>query len=90
MLGFSLLSEHCVDTTFGELLTFITGTDNLPPRGFKKKIDIQFYTSDPGTKRLPSASTCGLVLFLPRGVNPEDFKIFMLRSLKESQGFHKI
>lgn len=84
------IDDQCVDVSFAELLSFITGTDNIPPRGFQKKIDIQFYTSESGT-RLPSASTCSLVLFLPRGVrDPNEFKAVMLRSLKESQGFHKI
>lgn len=86
-----LISDESVDVSFGDLLAFITGADKVPPRGFPKCIDIKFFLSPEGIRRLPSVSTCALELYLPRGIaDPEAFKDIMLQSLKDSQGFERI
>ena len=50
-------------------MCFWTGTDSIPPEGFDTTLKICFFTkpeSEPGT-RYPTASTCALVINLPRG-----------------------
>lgn len=80
-----------IQATLEELLSFITGADQIPPTGFSKCIDITFYATETGVKRLPHASTCSLEFYLPRGVgDPNVFKEMMLMSLKECIGFEKI
>lgn len=80
-----------IQATLEELLSFITGADQIPPTGFSKCIDIIFYATETGVKRLPHASTCSLEFYLPRGVgDPNIFKEMMLMSLKECIGFEKI
>lgn len=51
---------------------------------------VDFYTEDiPG--RLPTSSTCGLQLSLPRGrTDAIEFKEMMLFALKNTVGFGKI
>ncbi|XP_061168356.1 uncharacterized protein LOC133180090 [Saccostrea echinata] len=85
------VSDGNIQATLEELLSFITGADQVPPTGFPKCIDIIFYASEIGVKRLPHASTCSLEFYLPRGVSdPNTFRDMMLMSLKESMGFEKI
>jgi hypothetical protein len=77
-----------VPATFGELLSFITGSDIIPYLGFQKKIEIKFFTEQ---GRLPNVSTCSLELWIPRGIeDPEKLREIMIRCLKESCGFLKI
>lgn len=68
---------------------FITGADSIPPLGFQGQPSIDFYT--PENRRLPFASTCGMVLFLPRGIQEEEELTDMLNTaLKGYSGFGKI
>ena len=53
-----------------ELLSFVTGSSSIPLQGFEKKTDIHF-----DDVSLPKASTCGLVLTLPRTNIVEKLKI---------------
>ena len=69
---------------------FITGSDRVPPNGFHKMIKIKFFDSEEGVHRRPSASTCALELYLPRGVSDTDyFNELMTSSLRDSMGFGK-
>ena len=70
-----------------EVLAFVTGADTVPPCGFSKDIDIDFYSSE---SRLPSVSTCALQLWLPRVSDPDKISKLMIRAVKESCGFLKI
>ncbi|WAR27490.1 G2E3-like protein, partial [Mya arenaria] len=54
------------------------------------KIEIMFYDQEDGVTRLPSVSTCGLQMWLPRGVGePDTISSFIQTAVKGSQGFHK-
>ena len=76
------------DITISQLLDFWTGADRVPPCGFDKQLVIDFYTPEIGVYRLPSASTCALTLYLPRGIEePEVLSGMMRRALTECQGF---
>lgn len=87
----SLISiDKELDITFEEILIFATGADSVPPLGFPRECEIQFYDQEPGSQRIPYSSTCALVLYLPRGITEEtDFKELMLLALKCSFGFGK-
>ena len=79
------------ELTLEDLLIFITGSDHIPPLGFKQPIKIYFYDFYGNVKRRPWASTCALTLNLPRGVeDPEEFKSFMKQSLLDCHGFGQV
>lgn len=84
-----LFSEGIVPVSFEELLAFITGANAVPPCGFSKKLDIQFYSQE-GHVRLPFVSTCSLEMWLPRSANQQELSRLIVRALKESQGFLKV
>jgi hypothetical protein len=84
-----MFSEGTVQVSFEELLAFMTGADMIPPSGFSKKLDIQFYSQE-GSVRLPFVSTCSLDFWLPRGADPQELSRLLVRALKESQGFLKV
>ncbi|XP_051983766.1 G2/M phase-specific E3 ubiquitin-protein ligase-like isoform X1 [Xyrauchen texanus] len=72
--------------TFKEMLVFITGADCILPLGFPGEPRIEFYTQE--NRRLPFASTCGMVLFLPRGIQEEEeFTDLLNTALKGYLGF---
>ena len=76
--------------TFSDLLDFSTGSRSVPPGGFEdpSKLQIEFSAAEPGIKRLPSGSTCRLVLQLPRGVEDvEEFEETMTFVLQNTEGF---
>ena len=79
-----------------KVLEFITGADRIPPLGFKNQIKVCFFsrTEDEinrGVWRLPFASTCGMEVHLPRGINDVDqFTSLMNRAILECCGFGKI
>ena len=84
-------TEGEVDATFEDLLVFVTGADHPPALGFPRKCEVHFFDQEPGTRRLPYASTCALFLYLPRGVREEeDFADMMSTSLVGSLGFGKV
>jgi len=56
-----------------DILVFWTGASALPPCGFSDMLHIQFYDRPENeARRLPSASTCALILWLPRNVDDPD------------------
>ncbi|KAK0137657.1 hypothetical protein N1851_026146 [Merluccius polli] len=59
--------------------------------GFPRKCEVHFFDQEPGTRRLPCASTCALFLYLPRGFREEeDFADMMSTALVGSLGFGKV
>ncbi|CAL8382690.1 unnamed protein product [Gadus morhua 'NCC'] len=85
------VEEGEVDATFEDLLVFVTGAGHPPALGFPRKCEVHFFDQEPGTRRLPYASTCALFLYLPRGVREEeDFADMMSTSLVGSLGFGKV
>ncbi|XP_053374839.1 G2/M phase-specific E3 ubiquitin-protein ligase-like [Mercenaria mercenaria] len=85
------IQDGSLPLTFGELMSFITGADHIPPCGFCQKVLISFYDQTDGTTRYPSVSTCAFYLWLPRGMdNAKDFAELMVDAVKNSLGFLKI
>jgi len=60
------LADELVPVTYKDLLVFITGADTVPLLGLTKKIEVMFFSQEPGVCRLPHASTCGLQIWLLR------------------------
>ncbi|XP_041704940.1 uncharacterized protein LOC121540264 [Coregonus clupeaformis] len=86
-----MVNEHRTALSFGDLLAFITGADQIPPLGFLRNLCIRFYDQGMFSVRLPHASTCTLELHLPRGVaSPGGLKDMLTRALQESLGFGNI
>ncbi|XP_060563044.1 G2/M phase-specific E3 ubiquitin-protein ligase-like [Ruditapes philippinarum] len=83
----SIEDKEVPEVTFGELLAFVTGSDHIPPCGFPKKIEIDFFNDD---IRMPHVSTCALQMWLPRAASPERLSTLLVRALKESRGFLKV
>ena len=62
-----------MDNRLGELLSFITGKNNLPALGFSQQPKVEFLhegDTNEFTRGLPKAHACFNVLKLP--VNPQD------------------
>ena len=79
------------DITFSDLLTFWTGADAVPPIGFEKTPTVDFFTRVTGERRFPAASTCGLVIWLPRGVvDSEELMELLVFGIKNTAGFGKL
>lgn len=56
-----------------DILQWLTGSRNIPPLGFPKKIRCQFlHGCPPGCKCRPTTSTCDLVITVPVHLNTED------------------
>ena len=61
----------------------------MPPLGFDRKIKMDFY--DKTTSRhYPSASTCDMRIWLPRGIEPDELQLLMTEAVTCSAGFGKI
>ncbi|XP_059197465.1 uncharacterized protein LOC131977994 [Centropristis striata] len=89
----SRVSDGQTDFSFEDLLTFITGADQLTPPGPPGLISLCFYSQDAGSLavRLPQASTCALQLFLPRGVaSAAELTELLSRAVHESLGFTRL
>ena len=87
----TLCTEANAVVSLEDVLQFWTAARKVPPCGFDNKLSIQFYPSVSGIRRFPSSSTCGPILWLPRGADdPDDFKELMTMAIKESHGFGKI
>ena len=85
------ISDGNVPLTLEELLVFVAGAERIPLCGFEKQIEILFYDMEEGVRRLPSVSTCGLQVWLPRGVGDRDnFSTLIQTAVKDSEGFHKV
>jgi len=60
----------------------------MPPMGFDDQPTIAFYTQDENACRLPSSSTCALILWLPRNVTePAEITELIVKAIKMSAGF---
>ena len=75
--------------SFSDLLQFATGADCVPPLGFEKLITVDFYERTM-VNHYPSASTCDLRLWLPRGVDFETLKRLMEEAVMGGLGFGNI
>ncbi|KAJ8246601.1 hypothetical protein GJAV_G00253300 [Gymnothorax javanicus] len=85
------IEEGEVDAQFKDLLIFVTAADHIPPLGFPGECIIRFSDQEPGTRRLPYASTCAVTLHLPRGIDESvEFRDMMDMALKGSLGFGKV
>jgi len=75
-----------------EILAFWTGADAVPPCGFSQKLTMEFYSRGPEEhRRLPSASTCALTLWLPRNIqDPDELWRMLTDALTMSAGFGKL
>ncbi|CAL8282068.1 unnamed protein product [Merluccius merluccius] len=65
---------------------FVTGADHPPALGFPRKCEVHFFNQEPGTRRLPYASTCALFLYLPRGVREEEDFADMMSTARRVPG----
>jgi HECT-domain (ubiquitin-transferase) len=85
------VADRDAGISFEDLLTFWTGAASVPPIGFDKMPTLDFFTRIQGERRFPTASTCGLVLFLPRGVVDSDELLELLVfGVQNTAGFGKI
>jgi len=75
-----------------DILVFWTGASALPPCGFSDMLHIQFYDRPENeARRLPLASTCALILWLPRNVDdPDVLWQLILDAISLSAGFGKL
>lgn len=90
-ISFSCFPESDSEVQLEELLAFWTGAAKIPPGGFDNRLTVAFFTQEAGVDRLPSASTCGLMLCLPRGCTDGDrFKDRMVFILKNTHGFGRV
>ncbi|XP_040896369.1 G2/M phase-specific E3 ubiquitin-protein ligase-like [Toxotes jaculatrix] len=81
------ISNGQTDFSFEDVLAFITGADHPPPLGFPRLISLRFYSRN----GLPHASTCALVLFLPRAVaGAVDLLALLSRAVHETIGFTRL
>ena len=76
-----------IGISLGDILSFVTGLRNVPPIGFEKQITVEFFDEE----RLPNASTCSIILRLPRHlVEEEEFKQKMIFSILGACGFGNV
>ena len=87
---FLLNVEELTSTvTLGDLLMFVTGADSIPPLGFQHPITIEFYDME-SARHYPTASTCELQLWLPRGIqDPVLLQELMEDAVLGAHGFGK-
>ena len=87
------------DVTLEDVLCFWTGARAVPPMGFPRPsiiiddgqhdrpLSVEFYDDH---SRLPYVSTCGLILWLPIGLDDLDVNSRLTRALTECAGFGKV
>jgi len=75
-----------------DILVFWSGADRVPPGGFEHKLQLQFYSRTCNEqRRLPSSSTCALILWLPRDCRePDDLMEMLKDAVTMSAGFGKV
>ena len=72
-----------LDITLGEVLSFFTGTNRIPPLGFADAT-LNFSPTNP----YPTASTCALTLTLPtKYTSYAEFKSVFVFSMQSHGGF---
>ena len=71
-----------------KVLTFATGSSEIPPMGFSRKPSIWFESDV--SRIFPSSSTCGLTLTLPLLSDINKFQEMMDYAIINSPGFHTI
>ena len=91
-----LLEGGVFPCTLADVLIFWTGASSPPPLGFEvpsidddrqppgRPLVVTFYNE---SGRLPYASTCGLQLWLPTGLKPDEFRDILIRAFKEGTEF---
>lgn len=86
-------NERMVKITCADILEFLTGGTHIPVGSFTKKIDVFFYDrtdshAEQSFGRLPSASTCGLLFYIPRQSETFDkFKTILSFAIMESKNY---
>ena len=80
----TLLTGGCTDVTMGDILSFFTGADTIPPLGLGDAT-LSFNHTNP----YPTASTCGLCLTLPTMYSKDymSFKKYFTFALLNHGGF---
>ena len=70
-----------------DVMVFFTGSNRVPPTGFKRRPTVQFQHHL--GRKLATASTCDLVLTLPvgHGSNYDGFKNDFILAVKGNDGF---
>ena len=70
-------------------MSFWTGFNAIPPCGFDSNLTVDFYEA--AGRRLPSAATCSMTLWLPRNVSdPDELWNLLKDAIHMSAGFGKI
>lgn len=86
-LSISADNPQSIGVTLGDVLAFITGLRDVPPIGFEKAIAVEFFDGE----RLPNASTCSLVIRLPRQlIDAEVFREKIVFSILGVCGFGNV
>ena len=90
--SFDIFTAGSSDVTLTQMLQFWTGSDDIPPCDFPNDLTIEFYSyENERDNRLPSASTCSLTLWLPRGIESQDkMQEVLAMAVCGSCGFGKI
>jgi len=84
-------TEPNSELQLADIMTFWTGADCPPPCGFREPLHVQFYSQQGDSRRLPSASTCATILWLPRNVGEPDSLWQLLRdAIMMCAGFGKV
>ena len=83
-----LLSESMSKVSLNNLLAFISGAEDIPPLGFPKPLTIDFYDMV-DRQHFPTASTCDLRLWLPRGIEPAVLQQLVEEAVLGAHGFGK-
>jgi len=81
-------AESMSKVTLEDIMAFITGAKEIPPLGFPTPLTIAFYDML-DRQHFPTASTCDLRLWLPRGVEPDTLQQLMEEAVLGSHGFGK-
>lgn len=89
MLCVVFSTEGCSKVTLSDLLRFVTGADTVPPLGIASPITVDFYSMT-SARHYPTASTCDLRLWLPRGVDDANtLQELLEEAILGSHGFGK-